>query len=298
MSRKVIILAVVLLLEGWVRGRGGSVVETSTADDISKMKIKEIKSTLQMRGLECRHCLTKEEYVNLLTENWDRPIVKTADDRENNYAVEDKNRDTMKNEGWTKKTKNDNEIYEDSREKMQRKGIKEPSPDQMQEAMAEMDRQGFGKPTSVSPDDLHGLNEEEIRDQILGRSNKGAKSANSSKKKKSYKRQNTRKSKVNGSKKQKKTRSKRKTEQAPSKKDHRSKNTKRTNKKSGSSRSKKPVRTDKTNAKMKTKKRVEREKLRRSMADQFIEEDLWGQYYGHEEGSESCEDEDSDIIEL
>jgi hypothetical protein len=43
----------------------------------------------------------------------------------------------------------------------------------------------------------------------------------------------------------------------------------------------------------------EEEKLRRSMADSFIEEDLWGQFYGEERDKpERSIHDDADLIEL
>lgn len=276
MLRGIATLATVILFSIWSEVWGAESGETSVSEEISLMNIKEIKNKLKERGLECRNCLTKEEHQDLLFGGWDRPLL------------------VEKSGGESKKGSNQNK---------RRPTIQEPTSDQRREAMAEMDRRGFGRATSVSPDDLHGLGEAEIRDQILGRSNRKTPDKASGKQKSSKKRQD-RGSKANGntSDGRKKEHSKsagRKTAKKQKKKENKVSKRRRSSTKRNSTKksTKKTKKTKKKPSKGK-KKDVDEERLRRSMADQFIEEDLWGQYYGNEERQECDDHLDTDIIEL
>ena len=94
--------------------------ERRDVEEISGMKIREVKSLLKERGLECRGCLSKEEHVDMLIANWDRHV----DESETSNI----NSDKEKKRG----------------ERKPRRSIKKPSDERRREAMAEMERQGFG----------------------------------------------------------------------------------------------------------------------------------------------------------
>lgn len=245
-------------------------------EDVPRMKIKEIKSKLAERGLECRGCLSKEEHVKLLIENWDRA------------------KDTEKStRGFNKEGKGG--------ESKTRRPLSKASDERKREAMAEMERQGFGKPTSMSPDDLQGLSESELRDQILGAkggqsggNSKGAKKAGSSA---TSNRQTRSKDKKPTKKKADRANKSAKKETAKKKESKAKKSSSSTKRRTSGSNSKKKRKSSRSSSK--AKKMSEEEKLRRSMADSFIEEDLWGQFYGEERDKpERSIHDDADLIEL
>ena len=68
--------------------------ERRDVEEISGMKIREVKSLLKERGLECRGCLSKEEHVDMLIANCDRHIDEnetsnTNSDREKKRGEEE-----------------------------------------------------------------------------------------------------------------------------------------------------------------------------------------------------------------
>ena len=64
-----------LLLLAFSLFRGALCEESLTNEDIKKLPIKRLRQFLAERGLECRGCAEKDDYVKMVYENRDTPLA-------------------------------------------------------------------------------------------------------------------------------------------------------------------------------------------------------------------------------
>jgi len=65
-----------------------------TLQEIQKLSLKQLKSMLWERGLECKGCAEKVDFATLLSQNMNSPIVRSTDSQnaEKKRAPKDDNR--------------------------------------------------------------------------------------------------------------------------------------------------------------------------------------------------------------
>ena len=70
-----------------------------TYDEAKKMTIKDLKANIKERGLECKGCSEKDDYVKLFFDNQHIPKVeKSKDNKKTNTDSNPPNDDTKKKE--------------------------------------------------------------------------------------------------------------------------------------------------------------------------------------------------------
>ena len=241
--------------------------EQDVAGHISKMDIGTIKKELENRDMECIACTSREEYVGKLLAVWGAPNVKELREKtERSHKLAKEKSDLVRLRRELRKGGILSSMTPDEFENM--------TPEEMQEKLGDLGKEKErlnAQETNAKVKEQRKrqqLKEKEARKAAQKDMNKGSKDKKKVKKevKSAFKSKSKSKSKKSKSKKSK------------SKSKNKNKNKTKTNRGNGSTRSKR-----------------EAERVRRTMADNVIEEDYYSQYYG---GDEPEEEEVIERIEL
>ena len=148
----VVVLSVMLVAVGSVRGEEeGETGETGERPNIAKMRVKQLKSELKSRGLNCKGCVSKREFVELLEEHWEDPIVEVEE------APSTFDPSTLDIDSILKSMSGRSAEEEAMYEALERQGIKIQRPDDSRSRLEEMLRkmkQGGGGGGGEDHEDL------------------------------------------------------------------------------------------------------------------------------------------------
>ena len=123
-----VVLVVAMMVRGEEEGEGGE------RPNIGKMRVKQLKSELKSRGLSCKGCVSKREFVELLEDHWDDPVVEV----EERGAPETIDPSSLDIEAILKSMSGRSAEEEAMYDALERQGIKVQRPDDSRARLEEM----------------------------------------------------------------------------------------------------------------------------------------------------------------